>query len=228
MSAGRTPVPITVRTAMLRRHRLRRHALAVARGVVHARPRAQGDHARARPRTRRACCTSAIFDPDPCLFIETIVTYGMTRRRCPTGTARRIALGKADIKRPGNDVTIITYGRGVSFEALQAAERSAADGIDVEVVDLRTLVPLDMRAVLESVGRTRRAVVAHYATTFAGPAPRSAAIDRQGAVRRAGRAGGARRGAASGRSPALSLDQSVLPNAAGIDDARCGRRCERG
>ena len=89
-----------------------------------------------------------------------------------------VELGKADIKRSGRDATVVTYGRGV-FDSLQAAEQLAADGIDVEVLDLRTLVPLDMATVAESVGRTGRAVVAHYATEFAGPGAELAAqIDR--------------------------------------------------
>jgi pyruvate/2-oxoglutarate/acetoin dehydrogenase E1 component len=83
-------------------------------------------------------------------------------------------LGKADIKRPGNDVTIITYGLAVG-QSLQAAELLAEEGIDAEVLDLRTLVPLDMETVLESVGKTRRAVIVHNATTFAGPGAEIAA-----------------------------------------------------
>nr|WP_257101371.1 transketolase C-terminal domain-containing protein [Streptomyces sp. alain-838] len=87
---------------------------------------------------------------------------------------RKVPLGKADVKRPGTDATVVTYGRGVR-DALEAAESLARDGIEVEVVDLRTLVPLDLPTVLESVGRTRRAVVAHYAVEFAGPGAELAA-----------------------------------------------------
>jgi acetoin:2,6-dichlorophenolindophenol oxidoreductase subunit beta len=81
--------------------------------------------------------------------------------------AIRIPIGSADVKRPGNDVTVVAYGRTVR-DALAAAERLADEHIDVEVVDLRTLVPLDSETVLRSVARTRRAVVAHHATRFAG------------------------------------------------------------
>ena len=64
-------------------------------------------------------------------------------------------------------MTVVTYGRTVR-DALAAAEQVAAEGIDVEVVDLRSLVPLDAATVLGSVARTRRVVVAHHATRFAG------------------------------------------------------------
>ena len=78
------------------------------------------------------------------------------------------------------------------FDALTAAEQLAGEGIEVEVLDLRTLVPLDTDRMLESVGKTKRAVVAHYATTFAGPGAEVAATICRRSVRRAvgsGRAG---------------------------------------
>jgi pyruvate/2-oxoglutarate/acetoin dehydrogenase E1 component len=83
------------------------------------------------------------------------------------------------VKRPGSDVTVVTYGRGV-FDALTAAEQLSTEGIDVEVLDLRTLVPLDTDGILASVGKTKRAVVAHYATTFAGPGAEVAATIAEG------------------------------------------------
>jgi pyruvate dehydrogenase E1 component beta subunit len=79
----------------------------------------------------------------------------------------RTPLGVADLKRHGGDVTIVTYGRTVP-DALAAAEELSGEGIEVEVVDLRSLVPLDTDSVLASVARTRRVVVAHHATRFAG------------------------------------------------------------
>ena len=83
----------------------------------------------------------------------------------PDDPSFAIPLGQADVKREGNDVTVVTYGRGV-FDALTAADQLAGDGIDVEVLDLRTLVPLDTDRILASVGKTKRAVVAHSATTL--------------------------------------------------------------
>jgi pyruvate/2-oxoglutarate/acetoin dehydrogenase E1 component len=161
------------------------------------------------PADAKGLLTAAIFDPDPCLFIETIVTYGMTGE-VPTGK-HVVEIGTADVKRAGSDATIVTYGRAV-FDALQAAEQLAADGIDVEVLDLRTLVPLDVESVLESVGRTGRAVVAHYATTFAGPGAELAAIIGKELFGQL-KAPVERVGAAYRPIPALSLDQAVLPNA---------------
>jgi len=125
------------------------------------------------PADAKGLLTSAIFDPDPCVFMETVITYG-ARGPVPDEAGYVVPLGEADVKRSGRDVTVVTYGRGV-FDALTAAEQLAGDGIDVEVVDLRTLVPLDVPRVLESVAKTKRAVVAHYATRFAGPGAELAA-----------------------------------------------------
>jgi pyruvate dehydrogenase E1 component beta subunit len=107
------------------------------------------------------------------VFIDETLLHGVKGPRLDTPD-RKIPLGRADVKRPGTDISIITYGRGVR-DALAAASSVAADGIEAEVVDLRTLVPLDLPTVLESVGRTRRAVIAHYATEFAGPGAELAA-----------------------------------------------------
>jgi pyruvate dehydrogenase E1 component beta subunit len=76
-------------------------------------------------------------------------------------------IGKADVKRPGSDVTIVTWGRMVQM-SLEAAEALASDGIDVEVLDPRTLVPLDREAIVESVARTSRLVVVHEAVRNGG------------------------------------------------------------
>ena len=78
-----------------------------------------------------------------------------------------IPIGKANIVRPGSDVTIVTYSRMVS-ESLNAAETLAADGIEAEVIDLRSLQPMDSETVIESVSNTQRAVVVHEAVRFAG------------------------------------------------------------
>jgi pyruvate dehydrogenase E1 component beta subunit len=79
----------------------------------------------------------------------------------------RLPLGKANVRRVGTDVTVVAWGRLVN-EAIAAAETLAGDGIEAEVVDLRTLVPLDLDTVLESVAKTRRVVVAHEAVRRAG------------------------------------------------------------
>ena len=85
-----------------------------------------------------------------------------------------IPLGQADVKRQGSDVTVVTYGVMV-HAALEAAETMAGEGVSVEVVDLRTLVPLDLATVLESVRKTTRLVVAHESVGFCGPGAEIAA-----------------------------------------------------
>jgi 2-oxoisovalerate dehydrogenase E1 component len=79
----------------------------------------------------------------------------------------RIPLGVAKVKREGTDISVITYGWQV-HEALAAAEVLAKDNISVEVLDLRSLVPLDYYRILDSVKKTRRALVVHAATEFCG------------------------------------------------------------
>ncbi len=108
---------------------------------------------------------SSIRDDDPVVFIEHKGLYP-TMTQLPD-EEYTIPLGKADIKRQGTDVTIVAYSRMV-FEALKAADQLAKDGISAEVVDLRTIVPLDRETILESVKKTGRAVVAHEAVKMFG------------------------------------------------------------
>ncbi|MFI5047217.1 MAG: alpha-ketoacid dehydrogenase subunit beta [Acidimicrobiia bacterium] len=125
------------------------------------------------PRDGKGLMTSAIFDDDPCIFVETIRLQGQ-RGPVPLDPEFSIPLGQAEVKRPGRDVTLVAYGRGV-VESLGAAAKLADEGVEAEVLDLRTLVPLDVPAMVESVGRTRRAVVVHDAVQFAGPGAEIAA-----------------------------------------------------
>jgi acetoin:2,6-dichlorophenolindophenol oxidoreductase subunit beta len=101
-----------------------------------------------------------IFDDDPCLFIEDSLTRALTGPAPPPGY--RLELGRANVVRSGSDVTVVSYGRPIR-DALAIAERLAAEGISVEVVDLRTISPLDTESILKSVAKTRRAVVVHEA-----------------------------------------------------------------
>jgi pyruvate dehydrogenase E1 component beta subunit len=174
MTAGRTTAPITVRTQVYG---------GLATGATHSQSlEAWFMHVPgmkviipSTPRDAKGLLTSAIFDPDPCLFIETIRLQGQ-KGPVPTDPGFSIPLGKADVKRPGTDVSIIGYGRSVQ-DALKAAQTLEANhGVSAEVVDLRTLVPLDVETIVESVGRTRRAVIAHHAVQFAGPGAEIAAI----------------------------------------------------
>ncbi len=101
---------------------------------------------------------AAIRDDDPVIFLEHKLLYA--RKEEVPEEEYIIPLGKADVKREGKDITIITWSRQVYF-ALEAAEELAKEGIDAEVLDLRTLVPLDWEAIRESVCKTHNVVVVH-------------------------------------------------------------------
>ncbi|WP_258187488.1 alpha-ketoacid dehydrogenase subunit beta [Trinickia symbiotica] len=103
---------------------------------------------------------SCIEDDDPCIFIENMVTYWNDGPAPERGV--RIPLGKAKIVREGADATIIAYSRQV-LDACAVAEKLQNEGISVEVVDLRTVAPFDAETMLDSVAKTRRAIVVHEA-----------------------------------------------------------------
>jgi acetoin:2,6-dichlorophenolindophenol oxidoreductase subunit beta len=103
---------------------------------------------------------SAIRDDDPVIFIEHKLLY-MTQGEVPEGEVL-VPLGEADIKKPGRDLTLVTYSR-MTLTCLEAAAALEKEGISVEVLDLRTLVPLDKRAILESARRTGKVIVVHEA-----------------------------------------------------------------
>ncbi len=102
---------------------------------------------------------AAIADPDPVIFIEHKGLYGS---KGPVDRSAPDAIGKARIVRPGRDATVVTYGATV-HTSLAAAQQLAGEGIEVEVIDLRSLQPWDCATVLASVARTHRAVVVHEA-----------------------------------------------------------------
>jgi pyruvate dehydrogenase E1 component beta subunit len=100
---------------------------------------------------------AAIRDDDPVLFIEHATLY-QQRGEVPDGDDFIVPIGESDVKRQGNDVTIVSYSKGLQI-SLEAAEKLAQEGIQAEVIDLRTLRPLDTRPVIESVKKTNRVVV---------------------------------------------------------------------
>jgi len=108
------------------------------------------------PYDAKGMLKAAVRDPDPVIFLEHTAIYGV-KGEVPDGDYVT-PLGKSDVKRAGKDVTIVTYGRMLQT-SLGAAEMLAKEGVDVEIVDLRTLRPLDMAPVFESVRKTNRAVV---------------------------------------------------------------------
>src|SRR5690606_8945393 len=113
-------------------------------------------------------------DPDPVIFLEHKRTYRLVRGEVPDGSYT-IPIGKADVKRPGSDVTVLTYGL-MLHASLEAAEAVARDGIDVEVVDLRTLRPIDHETILEPVAKTGKVLIDYEDNLTCGYGADSAAI----------------------------------------------------
>jgi 2-oxoisovalerate dehydrogenase E1 component len=103
---------------------------------------------------------AAIQDPNPVVFIENRLLYGMKGPKPPAD--HLLPIGKASVVRPGSDITVVSVSRMV-HEALAAAEAVSTDGISVEVIDLRTVAPLDMVTILDSVHKTSRLLIAHEA-----------------------------------------------------------------
>ena len=108
---------------------------------------------------------SAIADPNPVVFVENKSLY--FRRETVPDPPEPVPIGRARTLRTGKDVTIVALSRLVG-DALEAAQRLAADGIEAEVIDPRTLVPLDLDTLAQSLRRTGRAVIAHEAVTAGG------------------------------------------------------------
>ncbi|MBB5355044.1 pyruvate dehydrogenase E1 component beta subunit [Anoxybacillus mongoliensis] len=118
------------------------------------------------PYDAKGLLISAIRDNDPVIFLEHMKLYRSFRQEVPEGEYT-IPIGKADIKREGTDVSVITYGAMV-HESLKAAAELEKEGISVEVVDLRTVQPLDIETIIASVEKTGRAVVVQEAQKQAG------------------------------------------------------------
>ncbi|MDR2355499.1 MAG: alpha-ketoacid dehydrogenase subunit beta [Clostridiales Family XIII bacterium] len=116
-------------------------------------------------RDAKGLLKSAIRDNNPVIFLEQKKLYRV-KGEVPE-TEYIVPLGCADVKRAGEDVSVITYGRTVQ-QCLNAADRLAAEGVSAEVLDLRSLSPLDTDAIRESVRKTRRAVIVHEAAAFSG------------------------------------------------------------
>jgi pyruvate dehydrogenase E1 component beta subunit len=162
-SGGQTPVPMTVRgfaTGGLQFGA--QHSQMLEAWLVHT-PGLKVV-VPSTPADAKGLLAACVADDDPCVFVEMAALYSL-KGEVPLDYYE-IPLGTADIKRPGRDVTVITYGRQV-HEALAAAHALAPD-IEVEVLDLRCLAPWDEAAMLESVGRTGRAVVVHQAVERCG------------------------------------------------------------
>ncbi|WP_396927759.1 thiamine pyrophosphate-dependent enzyme [Mycolicibacterium sp.] len=171
MSGGRTGAPLVIRT-MVGMAAGPQHSQAFEAWAMHTPglkvvwPSTAADAA--------GLLNACLADGDPCLFVESMkLYYGGGKGPVPVADYV-IPLGQADIKRAGDDVTVVTYGAMV-HAALAAASEVESEGISVEVVDLRTLVPLDLATVLSSVHKTTRLVVAHESVGFCGPGAELAA-----------------------------------------------------
>ena len=118
--------------------------------------------------------TAAIRDPDPVIYLEHKFLYRRIKEEVPDGEVLT-PIGKARVAREGKDDSILTYA-AMLHVALEAAEATAKDGISVEVLDLRTLLPLDEEAILASARKTGKVMVLHEATRTGGPGGEIAAL----------------------------------------------------
>jgi pyruvate dehydrogenase E1 component beta subunit len=109
---------------------------------------------------------AAIRDPNPVIFLENEILYGHTFE-CPTSEDFLLPIGKAKVEREGSDVTIVAFSMMVDV-ALQAAEALAAENISAEVINLRTIRPLDVETIVKSVKKTSRVVSVEEGWPFAG------------------------------------------------------------
>jgi pyruvate dehydrogenase E1 component beta subunit len=125
------------------------------------------------PADAKGLLISSIRDDNPVVFLEHKLLYSMKGE--VTEGAYTIPIGQAEIKRPGEDVTVVATGRMVHF-ALSAAEKCSEDRIHIEIVDPLTLSPLDEETILESVKKTHRLVIVHEEVKFAGSGAEIAAI----------------------------------------------------
>lgn len=208
MSGGVTPVPLTVRTTTgagmgfgAQHSDMLEAQLVHTPGLKVVVPSTAAD--------AKGLLLSCIFDDDPCVMIEMNALYFAVQDEVPSGDYR-VPLGSARIAREGTDLTLITYGRQV-LDCLAVAEQLVGEGISVEVLDLRSLQPLDTDAIFASVAKTRRAVVVHEAVTRGGfGAELSALIHNELFNELAGPV--ARVGGANTPIPyASSLEQAFLP-----------------
>ncbi|WP_270181717.1 alpha-ketoacid dehydrogenase subunit beta [Alkalihalobacillus sp. CinArs1] len=118
------------------------------------------------PYDAKGLLISAIRDNDPVIFLEHMKLYRSFRQEVPE-EEYTIEIGKADVKREGSDITIVTYGAMVQA-SLKAAEELEKEGINAEVIDLRTVSPLDIDTIIASVEKTNRAIVVQEAQKQAG------------------------------------------------------------
>ena len=123
---------------------------------------------------------SAVRDPNPVIYLEPKKGYRLIRGEVPEGEEILVPIGPANVSRPGSDLSLFTYGM-MHYYALQAAQKAAEEGIDVEVVDLRTLYPVDRETILNSVRKTGKALIVHEDNLSGGYGAEVAATIAEGA-----------------------------------------------
>jgi 2-oxoisovalerate dehydrogenase E1 component subunit beta len=118
------------------------------------------------PADIKGLLTAAIEDPDPVLFLEHKKTYRSVKGEVPEGYYT-IPIGKADVKKAGSQLTVVSYGYNL-HQALDAANSLEGEGLSVEVIDLRSIRPMDRATILESVRKTRKLLIVHEDNKFGG------------------------------------------------------------
>jgi 2-oxoisovalerate dehydrogenase E1 component beta subunit len=118
------------------------------------------------PSDIKGLLTAAIEDPDPVLFLEHKKTYRLVKGPVPEGHFV-LPIGKADIKKEGSQLTVVSYGLYV-HQALDAARQLETEDVSVEVIDLRSIRPMDRETILESVRKTRKLLIIHEDNKFGG------------------------------------------------------------
>ncbi|WP_058303781.1 alpha-ketoacid dehydrogenase subunit beta [Gorillibacterium timonense] len=166
------------------------------------------------PYDAKGLMISAIRDNDPVFFMEHLNLYHAFRAEVPEGEYT-VPIGKANVVREGKHATILTYGQMV-HKSLQAAEEiKKSRGVEVEVIDLRTLSPLDIDTIVESIKKTNRAIVVQEAQRMAGAAPEIIAQINEKAILHL-EAPVLRVGAPDTIYPFAQIEDSWLPNPARI------------
>ena len=126
------------------------------------------------PADAKGLLKAAIRDPDPVLYLEHKRTYRLVKGEVPDGDGV-VPIGKADVKREGTDLSLIAYGLMLTY-CLEVADRLAADGVSAEVLDLRTIKPMDQAAIVATARKTGKILVVHEDNRFAGIAAEVMAI----------------------------------------------------
>ena len=126
------------------------------------------------PADIKGLLNAAIESPDPVLFLEHKKTYRSVKGEVPAGYYT-IPIGKADVKKAGSDLSVVSFGYNL-HQALDAANRLESEGISVEVIDLRSIRPMDKTTILESVRKTRKLLIVHEDNKFGGVGAEIAAM----------------------------------------------------